>query len=99
MLADPETIGALVDTERKRGKIVGAVVITAPTPPGTFVRLPESASGYAARLYEALHALDESACDVIIVEHVPDAVEWDGVRDRLERAAVAELKSGLERGE
>lgn len=99
MLADPETIGALVDTERKRGKIVGAVVITAPTPPGTFVRLPESASGYAARLYEALHALDESACDVIIVEHVPDAVEWDGVRDRLERAAVDDLESGLERGE
>jgi L-threonylcarbamoyladenylate synthase len=51
------------------------------------VRLPADAEGYAARLYEALHLLDAAGLGEIVVEPVPAAGEWDGVRDRLARAA------------
>lgn len=51
------------------------------------VRLPAEAEGYAAGLYEALHLLDAAGLQEIVVEPVPEGVEWDGVRDRLARAA------------
>lgn len=50
------------------------------------VRLPAEAGGYAAGLYEALHVLDAAGLEEIVVEAVPEGVEWDGIRDRLVRA-------------
>lgn len=49
--------------------------------------LPADARGYAARLYEALHELDAQGVALILVEDVPTSRAWDGVRDRLHRAA------------
>lgn len=49
--------------------------------------LPSNAQGYAARLYEALHELDATGVALILVEDVPGGRAWDGVRDRLQRAA------------
>lgn len=49
--------------------------------------LPADARGYAARLYEALHELDAGGVALILVEDVPSGRAWDGVRDRLQRAA------------
>jgi L-threonylcarbamoyladenylate synthase len=51
------------------------------------VRLPADAEGFAAGLYEALHLLDAAGLCEIVVEPVPAAGAWDGVRDRLARAA------------
>jgi L-threonylcarbamoyladenylate synthase len=51
------------------------------------VVMPRDAEGYAARLYEALHALDGRGVDRIIVTLPPDSQEWLAVRDRLRRAA------------
>ncbi len=51
------------------------------------VRLPAEAEGYAAGLYEALHLLDSAGLGEIVVESVPAGGEWDGIRDRLARAA------------
>ena len=51
------------------------------------VRMPSDADGYAAALYETLHILDREGWDRIAVEPVPDDSEWDGIRDRLSRAA------------
>jgi L-threonylcarbamoyladenylate synthase len=42
---------------------------------------------YAARLYAALHALDDAGVERIIVDLPPDNEEWLAVRDRLRRAA------------
>lgn len=53
------------------------------------VRMPDDPAGYAARLYAALHELDDSGCDVILIDPPPDAPAWAGVRDRLRRAATA----------
>ena len=50
-------------------------------------RLPAEAVAYAARLYDTLHALDDAGCREVLVERPPEGAEWDGVRDRLTRAA------------
>ena len=50
-------------------------------------RMPGDPLGYAAKLYETLHSLDDAGYDAVVVERVPDGPEWRGVRDRLERAA------------
>lgn len=54
---------------------------------GTHHHLPSDASGYAAGLYDALHAVDEAGCAEVLVEAPPEDSAWDGVRDRLMRAA------------
>lgn len=48
---------------------------------------PSQEAGYARELYTNLRRLDQSGCDVILVEQVPE--EWDAVRDRLSKAAVS----------
>jgi L-threonylcarbamoyladenylate synthase len=53
------------------------------------VQMPDDAAAYAARLYAALHALDDAACDVVVVERPPDDPAWAGARDRLARGAHA----------
>jgi L-threonylcarbamoyladenylate synthase len=49
--------------------------------------LPNEPEAAAAKLYAALHKLDESAFDLIFIELPPDTPEWAAVRDRLTRAA------------
>ncbi len=56
--------------------------------PGVRVEwLPADAAGFARGLYAALHALDDAGCSRILAPVVPAEAEWDGVRDRLARAA------------
>lgn len=70
------------------GQRTGAIVITAPGfDADPTIRLPDDPVGYAARLYAALHELDDAGCALILVERVPPGAAWDGVRDRLRRAA------------
>lgn len=68
------------------------LVREAPQRPGRgyFLRLPATAREFAAQLYATLHALDEQGYDWIAVEEPPATPEWEGVRDRLRRAAQAE---------
>jgi len=49
--------------------------------------LPADAAGFAAQLYDALHAADAQGYDWIAVEPPPPGPEWDGIRDRIRRAA------------
>jgi L-threonylcarbamoyladenylate synthase len=51
------------------------------------VELPRDPRGYAAGLYAALHALDLSGVDRIIVEVPPAGDAWQAVCDRLTRAS------------
>ena len=50
-------------------------------------RLPMQAVLYAAELYDTLHAIDDTDCTEVLVERPPEDRAWDGVRDRLTRAA------------
>jgi L-threonylcarbamoyladenylate synthase len=49
--------------------------------------MPADPAAYARRLYAALHEVDDAGCAVVLVERPPDSPGWDGVRDRLARAA------------
>ncbi len=51
------------------------------------VSMPRDPAGYAAVLYETLHALDREGWDWIVVERPPDEAAWEGIADRLGRAA------------
>jgi L-threonylcarbamoyladenylate synthase len=56
------------------------------------VRLPADPGGYAARLYDALHELDDASLDAIVVELPPARDEWLAVRDRLRRGASPQVR-------
>lgn len=59
-----------------------------PLPSGlTVLVLPSEPSAYAARLYAALHELDDLGVDRIVAALPPDTDDWLAVRDRLRRAA------------
>ncbi len=51
------------------------------------VRMPADAVSYSAKLYAALHELDDAKLDRIVVEMPPDGDAWLAVHDRLRRAA------------
>jgi hypothetical protein len=51
--------------------------------------MPGAAADYAARLYSVLHALDSRGYDWIAVEAPGPGMEWEGVLDRLRRAATS----------
>ena len=51
------------------------------------VPMPADAEGYAHDLYAALRKADTVGADVILILATPDAPGWQGVNDRLRRAA------------
>lgn len=75
--------------EADRGRRIGALLLEDAGDPriAPAMRMPDDPAGYAARLYAALHELDDAGCDVILIDQPPDAPAWAGVRDRLRRAS------------
>lgn len=49
--------------------------------------LPATPSGYAHDLYAALRMLDGAGADIILIEAPPSGQDWQGINDRLRRAA------------
>jgi L-threonylcarbamoyladenylate synthase len=50
------------------------------------VTVPSNSAAFASRLYRSLRDLDEQGWDLILFPEPPAGEEWDGVRDRLQRA-------------
>ena len=50
------------------------------------VEVPSDSGAFASRLYRTLRDLDEQGWDLILFPEPPIGEEWDGVRDRLQRA-------------
>lgn len=67
----------------------GALMRSAAPPAGcsAAITLPDDPAAYARGLYGALHDLDAADVSVILVEPPPPSPAWDGIRDRLRRAA------------
>jgi L-threonylcarbamoyladenylate synthase len=73
-----------------RGQRLAVLAWSAANPAASGVewrQAPRDAAGYAHELYAGLRALDALGCAAILVETPPDAAEWQGVNDRLKRAA------------
>ncbi|HKT92595.1 MAG TPA: L-threonylcarbamoyladenylate synthase [Paraburkholderia sp.] len=54
-----------------------------------FVAAPEEPQEYARELYGLLRALDRANVSRILIEKLPETIEWIAVNDRLGRAAAA----------
>jgi L-threonylcarbamoyladenylate synthase len=52
-------------------------------------RMPDDAAATAQQLFAVLRDFDAQGAQLIWVETPPDTPEWEGVRDRLQRAAAA----------
>lgn len=52
-----------------------------------FRRMPDDAAQAAQQLFATLRELDQPDIKLIWVESLPEEAVWDGVRDRLTRAA------------
>jgi L-threonylcarbamoyladenylate synthase len=50
------------------------------------VLVPSDSGTFASRLYRSLRDLDQQGWDLILFPEPPEGEEWDGVRDRLQRA-------------
>ena len=50
------------------------------------VVIPSDSASFASRLYRSLRDLDQQDWDLILFPEPPAGEEWDGVRDRLQRA-------------
>lgn len=68
---------------------VVAWVRSVPVPPGRrgWMRAPEDPKRYAHDLYAVLRELDTRGAQAIWIERPPASAEWDGINDRLGRAA------------
>jgi L-threonylcarbamoyladenylate synthase len=49
--------------------------------------MPSDPQAYAQALYAQLRALDQVGADLILVEQPPKTTAWQGINDRLQRAA------------
>jgi len=52
-----------------------------------WLRAPADAAAYAHELYDVLRRLDASGATAILIEAPPGAPEWEGINNRLRRAA------------
>ena len=89
LVAAEGCVKAIADTRGKR-----AVLALSEQPPGDasvrWIRAPRDPVRYGHDLYANLRALDGCDCELILVEAPPPGPDWNGIRDRLTRAAAAE---------
>lgn len=83
--------GAVLDARgaMERGVRVGTIVFAPLALRGVHQHImPRNPGEYARQLYATLHRLDDAGCELIVVERPPATPEWQGVLDRLHRAAL-----------
>ncbi len=49
--------------------------------------IPHDPESFARAIYAELHECDELGAELIVVEELPEGIEWNAIRDRLTRAA------------
>jgi len=52
-------------------------------------RMPDDAEAAAQQLFSVLRGFDDAGVRLIWIETPPATPDWEGVRDRLQRAAAA----------
>ncbi len=67
--------------------IIAHTEIPAGTDWGGVSVIPHDAEAFARALYGELHRCDEAGAALIVVEALPDTIEWRAIADRLNRAA------------
>jgi L-threonylcarbamoyladenylate synthase len=90
-LWDSAPLQARLAQEPAGGRVVGVYSRLVPAAvPGWFHKaMPSEAAAVAHELFSVLRELDAAGVRAIWVERPPPGAEWDGVRDRLQRASAA----------
>ncbi|AKZ62400.1 translation factor Sua5 [Herbaspirillum hiltneri N3] len=83
----PEQLAAVLPQLAAGGYKVALIYRTAAIAGHASVAMPMDADRYAHDLYAALRDMDHAEADVIVVESLPQSAEWQGINDRLRRAA------------
>lgn len=68
--------------------VFSRAALTVQTPHVLYRRMPGDAVGAAQTLFASLRELDDLGVKLIWIETPPADPDWDGVRDRLQRAAI-----------
>lgn len=91
-----EKLEESVRSRLESGKRVCVLSFRQPERSAVWVAASNTANVYARQLYSNLRKLDQQRADVILVEAVPTGSDWDGISDRLRRAAskIANPKDG-----
>ena len=79
----------LLGTEAANIAIYARSIVRIQSEKVRYRRMPDDALAAAQQLFAVLRSFDEQGVKLIWVENLPDAGEWDGVRDRLMRAAAS----------
>jgi L-threonylcarbamoyladenylate synthase len=94
LLLDTAALGAALSAATSQQRSAGPLAVYSwvvpPASAGVVHRvMPGSASAVAHELFAVLREFDAGGASQIWVEQPPPEPEWDGVRDRLQRAAAA----------
>jgi L-threonylcarbamoyladenylate synthase len=88
--AELQSVLALSTREQASGLAVYSRTLRSDARPDVLmVAMPADAALTAQELFSVLRDLDARGVQRILVEQPPDTPEWEGVRDRLQRAAAA----------
>ena len=77
----------LLGTEAAHIAVYGRSIVRIKSSQVVYRRMPEDALATAQQLFAVLRDFDSLGVKLIWVEVLPDDVAWDGVRDRVQRAA------------
>ena len=69
--------------------VYARTILRIPSPNVLYRRMPDDALATAQQLFSVLRSFDAQGARLIWVETLPVDTEWDGVRDRLGRAAAS----------
>ncbi|MBC7608988.1 MAG: threonylcarbamoyl-AMP synthase [Polaromonas sp.] len=79
----------LLDTEAAHIAVYARTIVRIKSSNIVYRRMPDDALATAQQLFAVLRDFDDKAVKLIWVETLPDDALWDGVRDRLQRAAAS----------
>ena len=86
----PAELHALAEATGCKSEVIHIVAheqIPEANPYGRVAIIPNDADAYARAMYAELHRSDELGAKLIMVERPPAGAEWEGIHDRLNRAA------------
>lgn len=86
-LVAPDALTDVLKRLQEQGRRVALMSYTDVVPALPASRMPSDPDGYAHGLYASLRAMDTQQADLIVVEQPPQDTQWQGVNDRLRRAA------------
>ena len=82
-----EMVGAATEGASATIGVYARTVLRAPGRHMVFRRMPDDAEATAQQLFAVLREFDDQGVRLIWIEQPPEGSAWEGVRDRLQRAA------------